>query len=531
MVEGVASVSAPPDLGEHYDVVVVGAGIGGLACGALMAKEGAKVLVAERHKRPGGFVADYERKGFSFQVPHIMGGCGPGGDITRIVDHLGIRVDFKQVEPLMRFIYPEHDITVPSDLDAYAEVLKDTFQPQTININSFFKELRSLTKNMNLRMTRRPLGFSNTMKMAAMPFTAPKALSYMMSGTSFQKMLDKHFTDDRLKTVLSTPWGFLGIPPWELSALSMVSMMKSFNDGAYVPLGGFQLLADGFAKAIADNGGTLLYGHEVTSINTEKGHVAEVEMVPRAKVTAESVVSDADTKRTFLRLLDRENLPTTFLERVDDAPISMTGFVIHLGLGKRVGPEFESGPLFVSPSYDEADMLEEIAVKTRYPEAGKIRWSMMVPSAVDHSLAPAGKTCLDIIVPCVPYNFMRRWGVEEGGVRGQRYKGIKERYAEVIIEAVAMTFPDLVHHVEAFDIATPITYERYTMAIDGCWYDSAPAGKQGVGKRPGPRTPIKGLYTTGAKSALGGGIYPSIMAGVLAADAITGGGMERLFPP
>ncbi|MHB8894975.1 MAG: phytoene desaturase family protein [Candidatus Geothermincolia bacterium] len=530
MVEGGARATATPDFGEHYDVVVVGAGIGGLACGALLAKEGAKVLIAERHSRPGGFVADYERKGYRFQVPHIAGGFGPGGDLTRVIDHLGIRVEFHRVEPLMRFIYPDHDITVPSALDEYADVLKEAFQPQTTNINSFFKDIAAITKRTDMRMTRRPLGFANAMKMAAYPFVAPKVLSYMMSGTTFQKMLDKRFTDERLKTVISTPWGFLGCPPWEVSALSMVSMMKSFADGAFVPLGGFQVLADAFAKAFTDSGGTLLFNHEVTSINTDKGRVSEVEMVPRAKVSTEFVVSDADSKRTLLRLLDRENFTTTFLERVDEAPVSLTGFVVHLGLGKKLGPEFAGGPLMVSPSYDEREMLEEVSVKTRYPESGKIRWSMMAPSMVDPSLAPHGKTCLDVIVPCVPYNFMRRWGVEEGGVRGEKYKGIKEKYAEVVVDAVARTFPDLVSHVEAFDIATPITYERYTMAIDGCWYDSAPTGRQAIPRRPGPKTPVGGLLLTGSKSVFGGGIYPAIMAGVLAADTVTGGGMDKLFP-
>jgi ferredoxin--NADP+ reductase len=343
-------------------------------------------------------------------------------------------------------------------------------------------------------------------------------------------MLDKHLTDDRLKTVLSTPWALLGCPPWEVSALSMVSMMKSFADGAYIPLGGFQVLTDAFAKAFRDNGGTLLFGHEVTSINTDRGQVSEVEMVPRARVSTGVVVSDADSKRTFLRMIDRENFSTTFLERVDEAPVSMTGLVVHLGLGKKLGTEFAGGPVIVSPSYDEQEMLEEIEVKTRYPEAGKIRWSMMAPSMSDPALAPEGKTCMDIIVPYVPYNFMRRWGVEEGGVRGEKYRGIKEKYAEVVVDAVARTFPDLIGNVEAFDIATPITYERYTMAIDGCWYDSAPTGRQAIPRRPGPRTPIKGLFVTGSKSVFGGGIYPSIMSGVLAADTITGGSMERLFP-
>ena len=67
MPEGGNPAAAAPDIGERYDVVIIGAGIGGLACGALLAREGMKVLIAERHARVGGFVADYERKGYRFQ--------------------------------------------------------------------------------------------------------------------------------------------------------------------------------------------------------------------------------------------------------------------------------------------------------------------------------------------------------------------------------------------------------------------------------------------------------------------------------
>lgn len=529
MAEQGAPAAATPELGEHFDVVVVGAGIGGLACGALLAKKGANVLIVERHNRPGGYVTSYERKGYSFQVPHLIGGCGPGGEITRVIDHLGMRVDFRRVDPYLRFIYPDHDIAVPCDMDQYGDALKDAFQPQTTNVNDFFKSVRAIARGMDITMMRRPLGFDGMMRGLAYPFTAPKMLSYMLSGTTFQKMLDKHFNDERIKTVIATPWPFLGTPPWDLSALAMVGMLKSFAAGAFVPEGGFQVLADAFAKSFTDSGGRLLLGYEVTSVNTENRRVSEVEMTPRSRVSADAVVSDADGKRTFLKLLDRENFSQAFLDRRDEGPVSMTGLVVHLGMRKKLGDEFGGGAIMVQPSYDEREMLAEVSVTDRFPEAGKIRWGIMAPLLIDESLAPRGKSCMDINVPAVPYRFMNRWGVEAGGVRGEKYRGIKERYAELAVEAVSRTFPHLVSDVEAYDIATPITYERYTMAVDGCWYDSALVPRQSMSRRGGPKTPVKGLYLAGSKSALGGGIYPAIMSGVLAADSITMGGMDALF--
>ncbi|MBU1669658.1 MAG: NAD(P)/FAD-dependent oxidoreductase [Actinobacteria bacterium] len=525
-----------PDFGEHFDAVIIGAGMGGLVCGALLAKAGRKVIIIERHDKPGGYVTSYDRKGYRFQVPHIMGGCGQGGPLTRLFDHLGVRTEFKQVDPFMRFIYPEHDISMGSDIEAYKDALKDGFQPQTESINRFFAAMASVQKGLDERMMRKPMAAGDMLLKIAYPVLHPRMLGYMVSGTTFQKVLDKYLGDDRLKTVVSTPWPFLGAPPWELSALSMMGMLKSFADGAYVPVGGYQVLADDLAKAFTDAGGTFLLGHEATAVNTERSpgpttarKVSEVETHPRARVACDVVVSDADSKRTFLKLLDRENFSSTFLERIDEGPVSMTGFVIHLGMAREVPEGLAEGVTFVQPSYEEQETLDEHGVMDRYPDPAKLRFSLMAHSITDDSLAPPGKTCLDVLVPAVPYRFMRRWGAEPGGVRGEKYQEIKEKYAEVVTEAVRLAFPDLIGNVEAYDISTPITYERYTMAVDGCWYDSAPVPSQTLGRRPGPRTPLRGLFVTGSKSVLGGGIYASALSGLIAADSVLKGRLRNLY--
>lgn len=518
-----------PDFGERYDAVIVGAGIGGLACGALLAAEGLDVLVAERHDRPGGFVTDYERKGYRFQVPHLVGGCGPGGYLTRVMDHLGITMEFKRVDPYVRFVYPEHDISVPSDAEEFKQLLKENFQPQTDNINHFFSVAARLYKAMDVRMLRKPRGAASTLKAAAYPLVYPRMVSLAARGRTLQQVLDSYFTEDRMKAVLATMWPFLGAPPWEVSALSMIGMMKSFSEGAYIPSGGYGALADAFAKAFTDRGGKLLLGHEATAINAEGGVVCGVELQPRTKIETSVVVSDADSRRTFLSLADRQRLPHAFLGRVEEGPVSISGFTIHLGMAKTIeDPGFANGPVLVQPSYDHRSMYEAVRAAGDYPDPERISWGVTVHSAMDPTLAPEGKSCLDIVVPGVPYGFMERWGIE-GGVRGDRYRAIKEKYAEAVVEAVSGRFPDLIGNVEAYDISTPVTFERYTMATDGCWYDTAPVPAWTLARRPGPRTPMRGLFVTGSKSVFGGGIYASVVSGLLAADSVLKGGLGDLF--
>jgi prolycopene isomerase len=515
---------------SSYDAVVIGAGVGGLVCGALLAKEGLKVLIIERQERPGGYMTAYNRKGYSFQVPSVVGGFGPDGALTRITDHLGLRLDLKKIEPFQRCLYPDHDIGMPSDPTESLEILKDYFQPQTANLKKYFNTVESIFSELDVGLIRRQTRGRTALRNVGLHLRRPKYATYFWRGLTFQRMLDEHFTDERLKAVVATPSSWLGAPPSEVSALGAMALMKSFAGGAYFPVGGFKAMADALAKAFTDSGGTLVCGSEVIKINTGDGIVTSVDTETRAGIRAATVVCDADTRRTFLRLLGVENFTGGFLERVEGARLSHSGFAVHLGLAKEIEDKsLACGAVCVRPSYNRGDVYEAVAALDKYPEPGGIGFDLTVHSLLDPTLAPEGHSCLQILVPGVPYGFMDRWGVGTGGEKGRRYQQIKERYAEVVVESVRRTFPLLIESVKAYDVSTPITYELYTMASDGCWYDVAPLPKAALTRRLGPDTPIEGLYLAGSKSVLGGGIYGSAVNGALAADMILKGKLEKLF--
>ena len=529
MAASESAAGGTPEFGERYDVVVIGAGIGGLSCGALLARSGLKVLVVEREAGPGGFMTDYERNGFRFQVPHVAAGCGSHGPLTRIINHLGMKVEFKQVQPCMRFIYPEHEVPVPGELSALAWELKESFQPQTENVNRFFHMVSAVAAGYDIRAFRRPRRAGTALGQTFYKMLHPRLAGLLAGKGSYSALLGSYFSDERLRAVLETPWSMLGSPPWELAALPALAMLSGFESGAWFPVGGYGELARAFAGALEKSGGTLLLGHEATAVNTSDGKVSGVELTPRTKVEAGAVVSDADSRRTFLDLCDRESFSRSFLERVEDGPLSVSAFAIHLGMARAVeDPRLAGGPVFVQPTYDHRGMLEQLSAPDRFPDPAAIPFRLMAPSVHDPGLAPAGGSCLEIVVPAVPYGFQKRWGVE-AGVRGDRYEKIKERYAEVVIDAVSRVFPDLIGDVVAYDVSTPVTYERYTTAADGCLYDRAQVPGQTSRSRPGPDTPLRGLYVTGSKSVLGGGICSSALSGLLAADSVLGGELDQLF--
>ena len=508
---------------ERYDAVIVGAGLGGLTSGALLAKAGLRVLIIERQERPGGFATSFERNGFTFQVPQFAFGCSTNSTARSILDHLGVDVTFKPVDPYHRYIYPEHDLSIGTGLDSLEERLKEQFVPKTADIKSFFEHIAKVSQLADARALRHPYSPGSV-------FKSTRVATEMAKGRTFRDVLDRTFEDERLKSIMCTAWPCAGSPPWEISATAMMVQLSRMAQGAYFPAGGFSALSDALTDAYLGFGGSMLLGYEVTSINTEGGRASGVETHPRSKVFCSSVISDADSKRTLIKLVDRENFTGPFVERVDANPISITGLCVNLGLESRVdrsgiGP----GTIFYQPSYDLRAMVEALSKPTQFPYPGTFAWMLTAHSLVEPSLAPTGCSSLSITVPAVPYGFKRRWGVESGGVRGDRYKEIKEQYAEIVVKSVSQVFPDLIKDVRAYDVCSPITYERYTMALDGCWSDNSQVPKQTLFLRPGPTTALKGLYMAGSKSATGGGVGPTIVSGLLAADCVLKGKFKELF--
>jgi phytoene dehydrogenase-like protein len=127
---------------KEYDAVVIGAGLGGLVCGAMLAKEGWSTLVLERHPRPGGYCTSFVRKGFTFDIPECTGGCGPDGDVGKIIAYLGLDkdIDFVEKDPFHKYIYPEHTVRVPVDVERYERELSKLF-PSEPGIHDYFETL------------------------------------------------------------------------------------------------------------------------------------------------------------------------------------------------------------------------------------------------------------------------------------------------------------------------------------------------------------------------------------------------------
>ena len=505
---------------SHYDVIIIGSGIGGLTCGALLAKHGRNVLMLEQHSKPGGYVTSYSRQGFLFDVVHLIGGLKKGAPVERVFSHLGVdrSIDFIEVEKVFRFIYPDRTVEFHSDPAAYRQELIRHFPHEADNIERYFRVQEKIWNEI-LDSDYDP----NILQLMTYPIRFPNLVRYQ--NKTFGEFLAGFFKDAQIREVLGSGWGYLGLNNSRVSALYMVGMCMSYQaGGAWYPRGGYQGLSDALTDCFREQGGTLRLKSGVKKIIIENNRAAGVELVNGERIRATSVVSNADTKKTFLQLVGEEQTGRKFADSVKALQQSVSGFVVHLGVKMDIAEELHCGCNMCFPAYGTAENHFRLAARGEIDMSpGRFGFGLSVSSLKDPALTPEGCHALDIIYMPAPYHFQNTWMPGDK----QAYTALKERIAENLILAAEAYIPGISKHIVVKDVNTPLTYERYTAATEGGWYDMACTPGQSLLNRRLRKMPLKGLYLTGAKNFPGPGMFGAIQSGLFTADGILGNILTR----
>lgn len=463
-------------LKSQYDAIIIGAGIGGLICGAFLAKADKKVLILEQHSMPGGYCTSFKRKGFIFDsAVHHIGGCGKWSIVGRCFSELDIDLDFYHLDPMDNIIFPSHSIEIPADIDDYKANLQAKFPDENENIAKFFKELIKLYWSVINNKENSPL------------VNKYKDLTYKETLNSF-------FTDPKLKAILAGQWGYIGSVPDKVSTIGMCQMMINYlKDGAYFPAGGTQEIANAILKRFIDLGGEILLSSKVSKILTVAGKASGVVLDGGKKTFADIIVSNVDAKQTFQKLLQPE-LNGEFASKLNSMKESISFFLLYLG----VDAEVELGKLKRGFYYET----DEPFVKDNWKY-------ISVPTEVDSSLAPENKQIIFTLV-----------SLENGYDEVENWEEVKAALTESTIDYLEKYVPDLRNHIVVVDAATPKTLERYTLNSKGAAYGWAVTNDQTGDNRLQHETPVKGLYLAGHWTNPGPGVSSVISSGWKTANII-----------
>ncbi len=499
-------------------VIVIGAGIGGLCCGAKLAKDGNHVLILEENAHIGGTSYIFSRGEYSFpmgplafsyprRVKTFLAEAGANREIEFRRNH------FQLVTPYINIIYSQ-------PLDDLGNQLKKIFPGETVGIDSFVTEMRkiiALTKDIDQWHPKVLLGKKRDAALRDMSSSHRERLTIIeeYSSTPAAEFLDSNITDEHLKNLL----GSQGTSPPEMSMLLLAFMWNLMSDeGIWFPSCGIHGLSDMLRDALLASGGEVKLDSPVKKILAENGMALGVETENNDVYRGDWIVSNVGQKKTFLELISSEEVPSDYLNLMKTVPYTQSEFCVYLGIN----------PMKVDLSRMKADHLffrKEIAPGKAYDaedfdnrEIEICMWSKNAPASV-----PEGRASLILRVSFSHERFSS-WRTGKK-LRIEGYSEYKKRLANNLIQTVEAIFPGLASSVEVMEIATPLTYQdwgnRFQGAVAG-WTWSAEFSRL-IPNKSLIETPIRNLLMTGlfaASELYLGGVPTSMHTATLASDFI-----------
>jgi len=511
---------------DHVDVIIVGAGTGGLTAGALLTRFGKSVLVLDRHYVVGGNATVFRRKGYEFDVGiHYIGDCGPDGAVPRILRAAGAEgVTFREMDPdgFDTFVFPDFTFRVPKGFETFRERLVEHFPREAKGIARYVDALQAVRSFQELSGG----GF---LKVVRTIWQARTVLRYVNSTVA--SFLDSCTYDQRLRAVLTAHSGDYAEPPSRASLMMHATVTAGYLAGAYYPGGGGQTLSDRLAESIERQGGKILLSAPVRKILVERGRVAGVEFdshhLGRSTVRAPVVISNADLKRTFLDLIGTEFVKPKTVRRIQGYEMAPALGVAYFGVRRDLRAEgLPNTNFWIHPTYDLEPLYAEARGGRFHTRPVCFVFSSSLKDPGNRRAAPEGYSNLELVtvVPSQP----EAWGttlqeMADGTYeKNPIYLQTKQELAERLLAAAERVLPGLRRDVDCCEVSSPMTHTRFTGSTGGTSYGIALIPKQFLFHRPGPATEIGGLYICGANSVAGHGIPGAMWSGVLAASRVVG---------
>lgn len=486
-------------LQSAYDVVVVGAGIGGLTSGALLAKEGKRVLVVEQEEHPGGFAREFRYGPYNINpAMHSIMGCNSTsslgqGVIDAVLNHLGVRnrCEFVAVDPFYRAQFPGFQMDVPTGRDAYLEAYQRHFPDEVEGLRDLvdlcsmiFREFMQLPSVMRLH------------DWVLMPFRFPKLFYY--ANATLGSVMDRYLSDSQMKSIYAILYPYLALPPARLSFILWAIMMASaIEQGAFYCRGGFQNFADALAEGITVHGGELILKARVSKIRAAGGRVQGIVLENGQEITTPIVISNIDARTTFQNILEAEQVPQSYLRKLIKLEISSSVLCLYLATDLDVHSLGIPKVTLVSP-WD----LEDAFAASIQGRVGGV--AVHVPTVIDPTLAPPGE------------NLVVLQALISTEAADLSHTG-RDQFVESLLDQAETVLPDLRKHITFVAGSSGKGQRDYHLHRLGPIYGWANPTKQAGPRRLPYKTPVSGLYFAGHWTQPGSGIWTVVLSGINAA--------------
>lgn len=495
---------------EQYDVVIIGAGMGGLLCAAILAKEGMKVCVLEKNRQIGGCLQTFalHKKVFDACV-HYIGGLGEGHTLHQILQYAGIMdgLQLHELDPngFDHIIFGNEDVSYPlATRQHFAEALLPFFPKEEAALQGYLGLVDDVAAHFALYHLRE----------------GDSADKMSVFGMELMRTLRGLTRDERLAQVLAGNnmlyAGIEGQTPFYTHAMSTEGYLHS----AHKVVPGTSRIAKLLWRELQKHGGTIHRYADVKVLHEEGGNIQYAETADGQRWYGKHYIA-AIHPAVLFSLTDSKSLRPAFRERITRLPHTPPGVMINIVLKPGAVP-YPKHNIYWHPSGE--------ALAKQTPDG--IQWpdTQALFYTEDESL-PGYAESVTVLVYADDDSFSE-WAASENitGVhmrRSDQYQARKEAYAAAVLEKTFARFPELKDAMIAQSVATPLTLRDYTGTPSGSLY-----GPIKDVSRPGytslaVRTRIPNLLMTGQNLNMHGVMGVSISAVATCGELL---GMNYLLP-
>lgn len=477
-------------------VVIVGSGIGGLVCGAILAKEGYHVDVVDMNKQVGGNLQTFVRDRHIFDSGvHYVGGLEKGQNLYKIFQYLGImdKMKLKKLDEdafdKIIFYDEEKEYRYAQGYPKFIESLAADFPEEREAIEKYCQTIRDVCEKFPLYNLRNGEYFEKS--------------GYLEIDT--KEFIESITSNKRLQNVLAgnNPLyaGVANKTPLYVHAL----VLNSYIESSWRFVDGGSQIAKQLTKVIHAHGGTVKNRTEIKRFVVEYGSVAYVEATDGRKFYGDYFISNIHPAKT-LQLTETESLRPAYRNRVNNLENSTSAFVMNITLKPGMF-KYQNTNYYC---YVEDDVWDSMNYTDETWPLSYAFFFSQFSKLEEHA---EGVT----IMAYMTFKEVEQWKdtfntVLHPGDRGAEYEAFKKAKAEKLLDCVEKKFPGLRDAIHSYYTSTPLTFRDYMGTTDGSIYGIAKDYKDPLRTFISPRTKIENLLFTGQNINLHGVLGVTVSA-------------------
>ena len=470
---------------KKQSVIIIGGGVGGLFCGAILSKEGYDVRIFEQHHKIGGGLHHFKREGVEFETGmHVIGTFQPGGVMNKVCSYLGI-MDQLSILPtdddcfeLFQIGSDQRTYRFAKGAERFIETLALEFPEERENLKRYVQAMYDVVKEAKL------YNLENN------DFTFQYSREFMMSVGDF---INSFTENEQLRAVLALSNPLYGGEQYKTPAYIHAIVSILYIEGAARFVGGSQQLADALTSLIRQSGGEVYASNGVKHIEIKDKEIEYIVTVDGEKHQADWYISSIHPSSLF-KLMDTSKIQRSYWQRIDNIPNSYSCFTLYIIFKP------ESFPYLNYTGYYIDDYSQVWKHNEYIPDE--------FPNGVMYLTPPVtmnDKYAQKMIVNCIMnFDAVRKWENTTVGKRGEEYAAFKKRCEEQIINELEKVFPDIRTCIKSMYSASPLTIRDFYNQKEGALYGMKKDCNNLMMSHVPARTKLKNLLLSGQNIDLHG---------------------------